>query len=127
MLRRSQPVLIGGAYSRAQKNFGYVKHGSEARIFGQAMMIPVKNLLNDYGGLEQGKDIVKNDIADVTPGFFRIALHELNAGQASRPRSWPPMHRLQFGWIARFHPVTNCSAQIRQRIADSAHFPIQYA
>ena len=64
---RSQPEALDspslrGVQGSAQEHVDGIWHGCKAFVFGQALMVAVINLLNDYGKFETRERDIKCDL-----------------------------------------------------------------
>ena len=83
--------------------------------------------LGNYGQLVKREHLVELDVAHVPPAQLSVILNELGASEKARRRG----HRgggpgeVVVRVVARFTPVAERVAEVRERVSEGAHLPIE--
>jgi hypothetical protein len=96
---------FGGLQSGAQEQLDPLRHGGEAFVVGQALVIAIVDLLDDDGDFETGKHQVESHVGNVAARFLRVTLYELGARQAARVGRRSPTRFEDFRRIASIDPI----------------------
>src|SRR5208282_4175257 len=109
-MKMSDCAGFGGSQGCLQKQFDAIRHGGEAFIVGQALVIAVINLLNDDGNFETGKDQVESHLGSIAACLLRVTLDEFSATETARIGSGSPACFENFRGIAGIDPVSKRGA-----------------
>src|ERR1700732_2194849 len=99
--------LVGpgsGQRGAEQRNYSGGQRG-ETGVFGETLVIAVKDLLNDYGKLEAGEREVEGDLGNVRSGGFCVVLCNSRSRQASGIGGHAREIFFQFVGIGGINPI----------------------
>src|SRR5260370_18030705 len=88
-------------------------------------MIAVVDLLNDDSELEPRKSEKERYLGDIATGFLSVEFDECSPRKTAGLGCGTRTIFLQFVRIGRIDPIRQGSAEIRERIADRGHLPVE--
>ena len=97
----------------------------EPRIIGLAVRVPIEDLLNHDGDLEQRECFVEANRRDVAARTRRVPLHHFVLAEVSRTIGHRRQRVLLPRRRRRRRPVREEDPKVHQRIAERAHFPVE--